>query len=52
MIQPYMYTYAGAAHKGEEKIMHLGQNDYNHTAGGLSGVSRLDIVDSKLKAAE
>jgi len=36
-----MYTYAGAPHKGEDKIRHLGENDYNHTAGGLSGVSTL-----------
>jgi hypothetical protein len=36
-----MYTYAGAADKGEGWIRHLGENDYNHTAGGLSGVSMI-----------
>ncbi|WVR06761.1 hypothetical protein IAU60_003796 [Kwoniella sp. DSM 27419] len=34
---PYMYTLAGAPHKTQEWVRRIGQSDYNHTAGGLSG---------------
>ncbi|ORY26128.1 glycosyl hydrolase family 92-domain-containing protein [Naematelia encephala] len=34
---PYLYMYAGAPHKTQERVLHVGQNDYNHTALGLSG---------------
>ncbi|WVQ79626.1 hypothetical protein IAT38_001726 [Cryptococcus sp. DSM 104549] len=34
---PYMYILAGAPHKTQEWVRRIGQSDYNHTAGGLSG---------------
>jgi len=36
--QPYLYNYAGAAHKAQEWVRKIGDGEYNHTAGGLSGV--------------
>lgn len=36
--QPYLYNYAGAAHKSQEWVRKIGEEEYNHTAGGLSGV--------------
>ena len=36
--QPYLYNYAGAPHKTQEWVRKIGEGEYNHTAGGLSGV--------------
>jgi putative alpha-1,2-mannosidase len=37
IAQPYLYTFAGMPHKAQEWIYTIGSNEYNHTAGGLSG---------------
>ncbi|KLT38965.1 hypothetical protein CC85DRAFT_266218 [Cutaneotrichosporon oleaginosum] len=35
---PYLYSFApGAAHKSQKWIREVGENEYNHTATGLSG---------------
>ncbi|WVQ99719.1 hypothetical protein IAU59_006861 [Kwoniella sp. CBS 9459] len=34
---PYMYILAGAPHKTQEWVRRIGESDYNHTAGGMSG---------------
>ncbi|OCF43056.1 hypothetical protein I317_03150 [Kwoniella heveanensis CBS 569] len=34
---PYLYTLAGAPHKTHEWVRRIGESDYNHTAGGMSG---------------
>jgi hypothetical protein len=38
-VQPYLYNYAGASSKTQEWVRKIGDEEYNHTAGGLSGVS-------------
>ena len=38
MKKPYLYNYAGAPHKTQEWVRRIGEEEYNHTAGGLSGV--------------
>ena len=35
--QPYMYNFGNRPDKTQEWVRHIGMNDYNHTAGGLSG---------------
>jgi hypothetical protein len=51
-----MYMYAGAAYKAQDWIRKMGETDYNHTAGGLSGVSDLcleaDTVERRLRPNE
>ena len=34
---PYLYMYAGAPHKTQEWVRRIGESEYHHTAGGLSG---------------
>ncbi|KAK4690007.1 hypothetical protein P7C73_g123, partial [Tremellales sp. Uapishka_1] len=34
---PYLYAFADAAYKTQERVLEVGQNNYNHTARGLSG---------------
>jgi putative alpha-1,2-mannosidase len=48
-----LYNYAGAPHKTQEWVRKIGEEEYNHTAGGLSGVcflSTLPFPSSRLES--
>jgi putative alpha-1,2-mannosidase len=43
---PYLYAFAGEVWKTQEWVRRIGRDEYNHTAGGLSGVSELALMET------
>lgn len=40
--------FSGAPEKAQDWIRRIGENEYNHTADGLSGVSSVHIILARL----